>query len=233
MKRLLFSALLATAGLAGSATAQNEADVWILHGINGTDLASDEAFPVDIQLNDAPLLAGVPFRARTDAYQLAPGTYNIKISAADPVNPYSQPPVIDVDVTFAADENYTVIAHLTDTAAISASVFMHDLSKTGRGESRAGIYHTANAPAVDVSLNPEFAFVSPIEVPGVTNGLGAQANLMFGFWDVSLNAAGTMTTVFQSAARFVGIFQYYGVYFVGSLNNGTFEVLLYKYPIEE
>jgi hypothetical protein len=197
MKRFLLSALVAGLGLAGTATAQNEADVWIIHGINGTDLQSAEDFPVDIQLNDAPLLAGVPFRARTDAYQLAPGTYNIKISPADATNPYSQPPVIDVDVTFAADENYTVIAHLTDTGAVSASVFTHNLSRTNRGMSRAGVHHTAFAPGVD-----------------------------------AMDAAGTTTTVFQSGQAFVGVAQYYGVFFVGSLGNGTFEPLLFKYPIE-
>lgn len=232
MKRFLLSALVAGLGLAGTATAQNEADVWIIHGINGTDLQSAEDFPVDIQLNDAPLLAGVPFRARTDAYQLAPGTYNIKISPADATNPYSQPPVIDVDVTFAADENYTVIAHLTDTGAVSASVFTHNLSRTNRGMSRAGVHHTAFAPGVDATLNPEFNFVSPITVPGVTNGLQAEADLMFGFWDIRLDAAGTTTTVFQSGQAFVGVAQYYGVFFVGSLGNGTFEPLLFKYPIE-
>jgi len=231
MKRFLLSALVATLGMAGTATAQNDADVWILHGINGTDLQATEDFPVDIQLNDAPLLAGVPFRARTDAYQLAPGTYNIKISAADPINPYSQPPVIDVDVTFAADENYTVIAHLAEDGAVTASVFTHDLSNPGFANSRAGVHHTAAAPAVDAFLNPAFPFVDPIAVPGVTNGLQAQAELFFGFWSVALNAAGTVTNVFQSPNRFVGINQYFGVYFVGTLANGTFEALLYKYPI--
>ena len=40
MKRFFLSALVAAVGFAGTATAQNEADVWILHGINGTEFTN-------------------------------------------------------------------------------------------------------------------------------------------------------------------------------------------------
>lgn len=229
MKRFLLSALVAGLGLAGTATAQNEADVYILHGINGIDLQASEDFLVDIQLNDAPLLAAVPFRARTDAYELAAGTYNVKISPADLNNPFSQPPVLDLDVTFDANKTYTVMAHLKEDFSPTASLFTMDLSEGERTESRVGIHHTAAAPAVDVSLESQFNFISPIFVPGATNGAQVEANLFFGFWDLALNAAGTMTTVFNPPARFVGVRQYYGVFFVGSLANSTFEGLIYKY----
>ena len=232
MKRFFLSALVAAVGFAGTATAQNEADVWILHGINGTDLGAAEEFLVDIQLNDAPLLAAVPFRARTDAYELAPGTYNVKISAADLNNPYSQPPVIDVDLTFAADGNYTVMAHLAEDGAVTASVFEHNLGAAAFGQSRVGVHHTAAAPAVDAFVNGVLTLGSSFSVPGVSNGLQAEADIFFGFWNIALNAAGTQTTVFQSPTRFLGFNKYFGLYFVGTLANGTFEPLLYTYPIQ-
>lgn len=227
MKRLLLSSLLAAIGLSASATAQN-ADVYIVHGINGIDLQSNEDFPVDIQLNDAPLLAGVPFRARTDAYELAPGTYNIKISPADPNNPYSQPPVIDVDVDFLADTTYSVIAHLDENFGATASVFVHDLANMPNLTSRVGIRHTAAAPAVDVLLESAFPFIDDVFVPGATNGVQAEADLAIGFWKLTLFAAGTSDAIFTPLPRLIRPDRYFSVFFVGSLTNGTFEALVYS-----
>ena len=58
----------------------------------------------------AVLLAGFEFREFTDALALAPGNYSIQIGVADPVNPGSQPALIDVTVPLVADENATILA---------------------------------------------------------------------------------------------------------------------------
>jgi len=82
---------------------------------------------------------------------------------------------------------------------------------------RLGLYHTAFAPAVDVLLSRGHRAVT---VPNVVNGQGATAVLKSGRWTVTVNLAGTRTTVLGPAAvRLAAHTATFG-YVVGSATNG-------------
>lgn len=226
MNKFLLSAAL-TAALASPAAAQ-DATVYIGHGINGTDLQLSEALPVDITVNGAVLLAGVEFRTFTDALTLAPGSYSIQISPADPQNPGSQPPLIDVTVPLAADENATILAHLDDAGAATASKFVNRTSVVGPLAGVVQLQHTAWAPAVDI--RGKRLFNGPLTVlEDVTNGAQAVLDVRAAVYALDLVAANTTTRVLGPAYIAVLPQSRTSFYVVGSLSNGTLEILALSY----
>jgi hypothetical protein len=127
MKKLAIGAMAAVIGaLAMISTAgadAHAANVRVAHGIPGQDLGADPALPVDVLVNDSIcLLEGFTFGEFAGPVELAPGTYNIKISLAS-TPACSNPPVIEADVPFDAGEDATVIAHLSEAGDPTASKF--------------------------------------------------------------------------------------------------------------
>jgi hypothetical protein len=90
----------------GGAAATESASVRVAHGIPGQDLGLDQALPVDVLVNDSIcLLEGFTFGEFAGPVELDPGTYNIKISVADPASPCSDAPVVNADVMFEEGED--------------------------------------------------------------------------------------------------------------------------------
>jgi hypothetical protein len=220
-------------GIPGAAAAEginDTADVYVIHGIPGEDLGLDPALPVDVLVNDTIcLLEGFEFGAQAGPVALDPATYNIKIGLADDVNPCDgalNSPVIEANVPLESGETATIIAHLDENIAPTASKFSLDVSRIGPWLSRIGIYHTAAAPAVDVEAyltkNPNRG----VFLEGVSNGQGASFKHLQGDWTIALYPAGEPDPVFGPipfmAQRFTAQF----IYAVGSLENGTFQPLV-------
>ena len=226
MQRILLFAATAVALL--SPLKAQDATLTIGHGINGTDIGLAEELPVDVTVNGGVLLAGFEFRTFTDALSLAPGAYSIQIGVADPVNPGSQPALIDVTVDLFAGENSTILAHLDDAGNLVASKFVNG---TTIGKPYAGLLsaqHTAFAPAVDIRAKR--LFNGPLLViPGVTNGLQAAGELNAGVFGIDLVAAGTTVRVLGPAFVPVLPESRTALYVVGSLSNGTLEILALNY----
>lgn len=226
MYKFLLSAALSTALVAP--TAAQDATVYIGHGINGTDLTMAEELPVDITVNGGVLLTGVEFRTFTDALTLAPGSYSIQISPADPMNPGSQPTLIDVTVPLAADENVTIFAHLDDTGAATASKFVNQTSANGPLSGVVQLQHTAWAPAVDI--RGKRVFNGPLVViEDVVNGAQAVLSARADVYGLDLVAANTTTRVLGPAYIAVLPGSRTSYYVVGSLSNDTLEILALSY----
>jgi hypothetical protein len=231
---ILASSFLLVGLLTGMAMAQDEATVFIVHGIPGIDLNLDPDLPVDIAVDGACLLTNFKFGEITDALSLPAGTYNIQIKLADLSNPCGGTTVIEADVPFDANEKCTVIAHLTDEGGITASKFTHDLSAIKRNKARILMHHTANAPGVDIKWVPmvdnisarmnqkdefEYGDKYQIEVRPFPNNS----------WRMSLAPRGTGITIFTQDFQFED-FTAYGMFAVGSVANGTFRFILNTIP---
>jgi len=230
MKKLLAilaGALLTLAVVPGGAAATESASVRVAHGIPGQDLGLDPALPVDVLVNDSIcLLQGFTFGEFAGPVELAPGTYDIKISLANPGSPCSNPAVINQDVMFEEGEDATVIAHLTEDGAPTASKFTNDLSRAGLLKSRLIVHHTAAAPTVDVMLQRSFLFRRALMIEDFSNGDQAAAEVLPGRWNVSIAPAGASDPVFGPVPLVVKPFRTYLIYAVGSVNTGSFTLLV-------
>ena len=227
MKQFFAIAAL-SAALSAPLAAQNDATVYIGHGINGTDIGLAEELPVDVTVNGAVLLAGFEFRTFTDGLALPAGNYSVQIGVADPVTPGSQPALIDVTVPIAAGENVTILAHLDDMGGLTASKFVNDTVVPGNLRGNLSASHTAWAPAVDIQLTRLFNG-SGGTVSGAPNGATAAGSLRAGVFRINLFAAGTTTRVLGPAYVAVLPQSTTALYVVGSLSNSTLEVLGLNY----
>lgn len=145
---LLRSAALAVVTLSASAQA---ADVFVVHGIDGTDLGLDQSLLVDIELNDGPLLEDVPFQAFADFADLAPGSYDVRVRLSDGItDSYTGTTVLDTSFNLAAFETAAVVAHLDQNGTISLSKFTISNRDIAAGNARITVAHAAEAPKVDI-----------------------------------------------------------------------------------
>lgn len=222
------SALLAfglTLVLSAAGFAQ-DAQVRIVHGIPGQDVGPnvDAALPVDIQVNDSIcILSGFNFGQVAGPFTLPSGAYDVKVSLANSLEPCSNPAVIAAPVPIEAGENATIIAHLSEAGAPTASKFVNDVTPSADGKARVIAHHTAAAPAVDI--NVAFGFPSnTATIPNVTNGAQAAAEFPVGSINVGIVPAGTRTVLFVRTVRLRSDLTYVA-YAVGSLANGTFDMI--------
>jgi hypothetical protein len=230
---VLASAFLLVGLLSGTAVAQDEATIFIIHGIPGIDLNLDPKLPVDITLDGACLLQNFKFGSIRGPFSLPAGTYNIQIKLADPDNPCGGTTVIEADVPFEANEKCTVIAHLAEDGGITASKFTHDLSGIKRNKARILMHHTAYAPGVDVIWMPLGDFrLRMVQIDEFEHGDKFQVEVRpfpQDAWRLSLAPAGTGTPIFFQNRQFQA-YHAYGVFAVGSVANGTFRLIVNIIP---
>jgi hypothetical protein len=219
---LVLSLVLASFGPAQANSGSKNANIYVIHGINGVDLGAPMDLPVDIFVDGVGCaLTAFPFRQVAGPVALPAGTYNIQISLANSGAPCSNAPVIAGDFTFAESTTYTVIAHLTAAGAPTASQFTNDVSFTGRGKTRVSLAHTAFAPEVDIYLNSKQASQVLEDVP---NGAFAALSLRPGRYNASLKLANTDTTVLgPEKFVFKPNISYFN-FVVGSATNGLYVV---------
>lgn len=207
-------------------SAAQNARVTVAHGIPGADVdpSLDPVLPVDVLVNDEIcLLTGFTFGEFAGPVELPAGDYDIEIKLANPADPCGNPTAIGpATVPFQAGENATVIAHLAEDGALTASKFVDDLSGLGVGLGRVVVHHTAAAPAVDIKLRRDLA---EIVVPDFANGDQAAAEVRPGEYELTIGPAGQGLVVFGPATVRFRPFQVSRVYAVGSLDNATFTLL--------
>ena len=210
----------------GAPAFAQDASVRVVHGIPGQDIGPtvDPALPVDILVNDAIcLLSGFTFGQISGPFSLPEGTYDVKVSLANTLDPCSNAAVIAAPVPIASGENATIIAHLTEAGAPTASKFVNDVTPSADGSARVIAHHTAAAPAVDINV----AFGLPrntATIPNASNGAQASAELPVGSVNVGFAPAGTRTPLFVRTVRLRGDLTYVA-YAVGSLTNDTFDLI--------
>lgn len=192
------------------------ATVYVVHGINGTDLALPEALPVDIEVNGSCAITALPFRAIRGPLTLPAGAYDINVRlAASPA--CSGAAVIAVPgATLADGDNVSIVAHLSATGAPTASIFAND--RSGNRPAALAARHVAAFGPVDVAVGNTRVFT------GVANGQGGTAAITPGHVRVSIFPAGQSPAAFSARiaprAGFLTI-----LYAVGTPAKGTFEVL--------
>lgn len=229
MKKYLFTiplVLFLMAALPVAATAQH-AQVYVIHGIPGADLGLDPTLPVDVSVNGACLLNAFTFGEIVGPLGLEEGTYNIKISVADPANPCGNAPVIEADVPIYARQNVTIIAHLSDEGAPTASVFQNDASPIQNAKTRVTIHHTAWAPDVDAWLERATEGKAPLQarVEKFINGDKASFEINTKNWKLYLSPWRSGIIAFKKSFRPFVANNAILVYVVGSVQNGTLTVL--------
>jgi hypothetical protein len=225
----LTAALLAP-GAVGVAGAQegDDATITVVHGIPGGDLGLADDLPVDVLVNgETCLLTDFRFTEVSDRVQLAPGTYDIQVLLSD--GECGGAVAIDAPgVEVPAGVNASVVAHLDTEGAPTASVYVNDLSAAGLYRARVAVHHTADAPAVDVTATRTFEggrWSNPfVHVAGLENPDQAVADTWVGPYEVELFPAGADEAVFTAPVSLVG--KYYAVYAVGSLDTGSFTLIV-------
>ena len=239
MSLLTAISVVATPALAQRTTkkATNQsttASLRVIHGINGADLGLASSLPVDVYVAEADtcLLQGFEFTEIAGPLSLAAGTYTVTISLADAVNPCGGPAAVGpAPLPLEAGKDYTVIAHLTDTGAPTASLFETPaVALMGRGYNRLVAHHTAWAPPVDVLANRGGAGnvpVSPV-LQNVPNGASGSIDVRPGNWTAYLGLPGTGQPVEGAGAWTVTSKPSTAtlVFVVGSLTNGLSPIVV-------
>jgi len=146
MKKLLAGAAALAATLlavpAGTSSAQESAEVMLLHGIPGVtvDVAVDGAVVIPgFEPGDMQDLSSFAGQTLTNLEARPAGTEDVVIG-----------PVPSFDVPAAG--NWTVVAHLDAEGTPTITAFENDTSAAADGQGRLTVRHTAAAPAVDVVL---------------------------------------------------------------------------------
>ncbi len=216
----------------GASFAMVPACAYVIHGIPGEDLGLAADLPVDVALNGACALTGFTFGAVTDAIELTPGVYDIKIGLANSENPCSEPAVIEASVKLAAQSSTTLIAHLTADKAPTASAFSNAVDLDASGPSPLVVHHTAAAPAVDILAEASIpGGFEALALADVTNGQQGILATSPGRWSVSILPAGVKDPVFGPLDIELGRQKATALYAVGSLDSGTFTVLQNTIPL--
>jgi hypothetical protein len=176
---------IATVGVAAPAQAisATTADLYVLHAVPG--------LTVDVWVNGAVLLEDFAPGTLTEPLDLAPGDYEVVITAVD--DPITSPAIGPVTLPLAAGQSYTAVAHLAEDGSPTASLFTNDLSTIPAGEGKLTVRHVAAAPAVDILANGSAAFTN------LSNPDEVKANLPVGTISAAVTATGTTDPVIGPA----------------------------------
>jgi hypothetical protein len=146
MKKILAGAAALAAALvavpAGTSSAQESAEIMLLHGIPGitVDVAVDGAVVIPgFEPGDMQDLTSFAGQTLTNLEVRPAGTEDVAIG-----------PVPSFDVP--ASGSWTVVAHLDAEGTPTITPFENDTSAAGDGQGRLTVRHTAAAPAVDIVL---------------------------------------------------------------------------------
>jgi uncharacterized surface protein with fasciclin (FAS1) repeats len=207
--------------------------VYVIHGIPGQDLRLPAELSVDIALNEVCTLTGFTFGTITEPVEVIPGAYNIKIGLANADNPCSEDAVIEADVVLSSQDNMTIVAHLTENKAPTASVFSNSLADCDTSlKSPLFVHHTAAAPAVDISAEVQIPCGhKALNLQNVSNGAQGLLKTWPDSWSVSIAPAGTQEPVFGPVDLVLSSEKAYFLYAVGSVDSGTFTVLQNVIPL--
>lgn len=193
--RLLTLGFAAAALVAGcsdddsTGPAAAEAGVRVVH-------ASPDAPSVDVLVDNAQVLSGVPYLGSSSYLEVPAGSRNVKVNAAG-----STTTVIDADLPLTAGADYTVIAGGL-VSDISPIVLEDDLTAPAAGNIKVRAVHGApSAPAVDIYVTAPGADLEAA-TPALTSvPFGAASDYLTvpaGDYQVRVTPAGSKTVVIDS-----------------------------------
>jgi hypothetical protein len=163
--------------------------------------ASPDAPAVDVVVNENsanPVLQDVPFQAVSGYLAVPPGTYDVKVTAAN--NPGAI--VIDADLALEAGRQYSVFA--TGTLATIAPYVLTDDNRPVATAAKVRIVHTApSAGNVDIYVTAPgvgIANVAPAFAGVPFRAETGYVSLAGGSYDVTVTVAGTKTAAIGPAS---------------------------------
>jgi hypothetical protein len=217
-----------------AAHAQPSPSLLIVHGIEGSDLGPNflPSLPIDVSINGVCVTKEpAQFGNVLGPYPLVPGSYPVQISLANTLAPCSGQVVLNHTIIVKQGEQKALVAAEGTNGAPAAEVFeLTESMPVPVGRGRVVALHTANAPAVDITLtDAKTNAVSTITdlAPGqrLTGPL-----LPFTAYQIRVFPTGTNTVVagplaFNASDRSVEI-----LFVVGSAANSTVTVIKKEIP---
>jgi hypothetical protein len=150
----------------------------------------------------------------------------------DEATPCGGTVVIDASVRLRSDQDVSAIAHLDEDGNPTISTFVNDARAGRRGFSTLYVRHTANAPTVDVTLGTRWNTPAAV-FSGVSNGQGGGVSVASGRWFATIfpnlaesRVAGPVKLRLQPGTATE-------VYAVGTLANGTFDLIANTFTLGE
>lgn len=209
---VLLTALLIVVVFAGGGWAKKKASssVTVVHGL--------PRFTADVYVNGELLLSGFKAESTTDPLTLAEGEYDIAIrDVGSP--PDSEPALQDV-ITLDGGLNVSIVAHLDETGSPALTVFDNDVSQVPAGQSRLIVRHQAAAPEIDVQSDGETLF------SGLSSGDQQETNLAVATHEVVVTLTGESDPLISPTALSFEEGNAYLVYFVGSNEDDTLDLMV-------
>ncbi len=194
----------------------------VVHGVPG--------LVVDVYVNGALQLPSFVPGTVTDPLELPEGDYDLSIVPEGGIFPDDE--VLTASTFLPAGANASIVAHLLEDGTPNISVFVNDTSPTRGIRSRVVLRHLAEAPTVDVRMFRRLLPWWPwLTVREVSNLDEAQADIFPGLLRAKLYPTGSRDAVFST--DYVPFFPNEStiVYAIGSLGDGTFDVLVQKIPL--
>lgn len=160
--------------------------------------ASQDSPNVNVLVNGSETLSDVAYKVASGRLTLDEGTYTLQV---DGITPGGEATVIGpVDVSFAPDQLYTVLA-VNQTASIEPLVVSQPDFTPADGELTVQVIHAAsNAPTVDVYLTAPGANISgvaPTTTLSFKDSLSA-TDIPAGDYQIRVTPTGESTVVFDS-----------------------------------
>lgn len=213
---LTIAALLAVSLPVNSAVA---AEGYLVHGIDGADLGLDSALPVDVTLDGECVATGATYMSAIGPSHLAAGLYLLEIRLAHNT-PCGGPVAAATVLPVSLGEDFTVVAHLTDSGTITTTKFVNDIREPAIGTARLIVRHTADAPEVDVLADGAPLFT------GLANGEQVSGTPAAATYSVSVALTGTTDPVIGPADVPLDDGTVTAVHAVGSAAGGTLDLIL-------
>lgn len=217
-----------------SAHAQAE-NVYVIHGINGTDLGVDEALPVDLYVNGDctdGVTSNIPFRGVLGPLDLPTGVYSVEVRLSSTANCDQGPLAVSGGFTVQFAETKSVVAHLNASGSPTLSEFSEDVRMTSGNDGRFAFHHAAAADPVSILLS---VGVNQVTMNDIANAQAASTVVNADTWHTTITVKKPFET---NTILDTGGFPKLGplpvtvnaghttsVYAVGSLDNGTIELI--------
>jgi hypothetical protein len=212
------------------ALAQEGATVYVIHGIPGESVGIDGA-PVDVYVNGALAIPSFMYKDIVGPLNLPADVYDIAVFLAGADPEFDQPVMTLMGADLTDGLNITIIANLTAEGGFVLSPFVNNIAPIYRSFTyafywnnpdlaRFVVRHTAQAPTADLLVNNTPAFT-------LSNGTAAGADVRARTYRLAIAATGSFMPVLGPIDLALENDKAYFAYAVGSLADGTFDLILH------
>jgi hypothetical protein len=222
-RRIMFSvlALVSVFMILPLSAVAGDATVFVVQGVPGVS--------VDVALDGECAIENLSFADHYGPMSLAPDSYAVTVSVANPMSPCGGMPVGSANFTFADDENATIVAYLSGTGTPTIEKFENDVSRPAPGTSRIIAHHCAAAPAADISVQRDMDAMFLPTVSDLMNGDQVVEEFRPGDWFVSIAPAGSTDPAIGPTEVKLRPFMVYMLYAVGSVMDGSLRLVYFDY----